>query len=178
MLDNGFAPEFSDAVFEQLRQVAAVGEPEFGADIQGLRHFHGRRSIIGHRVIWIRSSGPSGLKWRSSCSGRHSADVDARVPKGSPIDDHARQNTVTVYTQSKIFPMLPEELSTDITSLNEGEDRLAVVADMTVKENGDVPVSDFFRAFVRNHAKFSYEEIGEWFDEDGEMPDELRNTPS
>ncbi|MEQ1604238.1 MAG: RNB domain-containing ribonuclease [Pyrinomonadaceae bacterium] len=65
--------------------------------------------------------------------------------------------------------MLPEELSTDMTSLNEGEDRLAVIADMTVKANGDVPESNFFRAFIRNQCKFSYDEIGEWLDGDGEI---------
>jgi exoribonuclease-2 len=105
------------------------------------------------------------------------ADVDALVPIGSPIDDHAEQNTVTVYTESKIFPMLPEELSTDMSSLNEGVDRLAVVADMTLKENGDVPESTFYRALVRNQAKLSYEKIGEWLDNDGEMPDDLHRLP-
>ena len=176
MLDNGFAPEFSDAVFEQLRQIAAVGEPEFGADVQDLRHLlwssiDNRTSRDLDQVEWAERLENGDIRVLVGI-----ADVDARVPKDSPIDDHARQNTVTVYTQSKIFPMLPEQLSTDITSLSEGEDRLAVVADMTVKENGDVPVSNFFRAFVHNHAKFSYEEIGEWFDENGEMPDELRNS--
>jgi len=92
----------------------------------------------------------------------------------SPIDMHAAQNTVTVYTESKIFPMLPEELSTDKSSLNEDVDRLAVVADMTVKENGDVPESTFYRALVRNQAKLSYEKIGDWLDNDGEMPDDLQ----
>jgi len=100
----------------------------------------------------------------------------AGFEKGSPIDLHAKQNTVTVYTQSKIFPMLPEELSTGITSLNENNDRLAVVADMIVKENGDVPESTFYRAMVRNQAKLAYEDLGAWLDGSGEMPATVLET--
>ena len=177
MIDNGFSPKFSDAVFQQLQQIAGAVEPELSADVQDLRHLlwssiDNRTSRDLDQVEWAERLDNGDIRVLVGI-----ADVDARVAKGSPIDDHARQNTVTVYTQSKIFPMLPEVLSTDITSLNEGEDRLAVVADMTVKNNGDVPVSNFFRAFVLNHAKFSYEEIGEWFDGHGEMPDELQNSP-
>lgn len=102
------------------------------------------------------------------------ADVDSRITKDSPADRHARQNTVSVYTQSETFPMLPERISTDLTSLNEGADRLAIVAEMIVKQNGDVPDSKFFRAIVHNHARFSYEEIGKWFD-GGEMPPKIRD---
>ncbi len=94
-------------------------------------------------------------------------------PKVHRFDKHAEQNTVTVYTESKIFPMLPVELSTDMTSLNEGVDRLAIVADMTVKENGDVPESTFYRALVRNQAKCAYEDIGDWLDQGGEMPESV-----
>jgi exoribonuclease-2 len=72
--------------------------------------------------------------------------------------------------------MLPEELSTGITSLNEGEDRLAVVADMIVKENGDVPESTFYRALVVNKAKLAYEDVGDWFDNHGEMPAAVADT--
>jgi exoribonuclease-2 len=73
--------------------------------------------------------------------------------------------------------MLPEELSTDRTSLNENEDRLAVVADMIVKENGDVPESTFYRAIVRNRAKLDYPTVGEWFDDNGPIPDEIKDDP-
>lgn len=72
--------------------------------------------------------------------------------------------------------MLPEELSTDITSLVEGEDRLAVVADMIVKENGDVPDSKFFRALVRNHAKLDYESVGDWLEGRGDVPQRIASV--
>jgi VacB/RNase II family 3'-5' exoribonuclease len=177
MLENGFEPAFSAAVYDQLDQIRKNGEPLPDSSIQDLRKLlwssiDNRTSRDLDQVEWAERLPNGDIRVLVGI-----ADVDARVEKGSPIDVHARQNTVTVYTESKIFPMLPEELSTDITSLNEGVDRLAVVADMTVKENGDVPESTFFRALVHNHAKFSYDEIGDWFDNDGEMPEELRQSP-
>ena len=177
MLDNGFEPEFSDAVYDQLRQIESSGEPDHGADVQDLRHLlwssiDNRTSRDLDQVEWAERLGNGDIRVLVGI-----ADVDAVVAKGTPIDVHAAQNTVTVYTESKIFPMLPEELSTDKTSLNQDEDRLAVVADMTVKANGDVPESTFFRALIHNHAKFSYEEIGEWLDGDAEMPEELQRSP-
>ncbi len=177
MLDNGFEPEFSDEVYAQLREIVDSGQPARGPDIKDLRHLlwssiDNRTSRDLDQVEWAEQMGNGDIRVLVGI-----ADVDVVVAKGTPIDLHAAQNTVTVYTESKIFPMLPEELSTDMTSLNQGEDRLAVVADMTVKANGEVPESRFFRAFVHNHAKFSYEEIGEWLDGHGEMPEELQHSP-
>lgn len=96
------------------------------------------------------------------------ADVDALVPKGSPIDEHAHANCTSVYTGVDVFPMLPEKLSTNLTSLNEGEDRLAIAIETVVNEGGDVVQCDVFRAWVHNHAKLAYEEIGAWLG--GEAP--------
>jgi exoribonuclease-2 len=90
------------------------------------------------------------------------ADVDALVSKGSPIDEHAHANCTSVYTGIDVFPMLPEKLSTNLTSLNEGEDRLAIAIETVVNEGGDVVKCDVFRAWVHNHAKLAYEEVGAW----------------
>ena len=92
------------------------------------------------------------------------ADVDALVEKGSAIDGHARANTTSVYTAAAIFPMLPERLSTDLTSLNEDEDRLALVIDMTVARDGSVSGSEIYRATVRNKAKLAYDAVGAWLE--------------
>src|SRR6266699_1822949 len=81
------------------------------------------------------------------------ADVDALVPKGGALDTQAAHNTTSVYTAGGVFSMLPERLSTDLTSLNEKEDRLAVVVEMLVNADGTVGASTIYRAAVRNHAK-------------------------
>ena len=83
------------------------------------------------------------------------ADVDATVPKGSPVDRHARQNTTSVYTPAVVFPMLPERLSTDLTSLADQQDRLSIVVEFVVSSRGDLKASDVYGARVRNRAKLA-----------------------
>ena len=105
------------------------------------------------------------------------ADVDALVKDGSAvaggsaIDEHARHNTTSVYTAAEIFPMLPEKLSTDLTSLNLDEDRLAVVVDMVIGADGSLQGSDIYRARVRNHAKLAYNSVAAWLEGSGALPD-------
>jgi ribonuclease R len=98
------------------------------------------------------------------------ADVDALVRKDSALDAHAAQNTTSVYTAGGVFPMLPEKLSTDLTSLNEDVDRLAVVVEMTVGAEGDVRASDVYRAVVRSQAKLAYNAVGAWLEGHGRVP--------
>ena len=98
------------------------------------------------------------------------ADVDALVRPGSAIDGHAHTNTTSVYTAARTFPMLPERLSTGLTSLNDGEDRLAIVIDMTVAADGSIAASDLYRAWVRNRAKLAYDAVAAWLDGAGPMP--------
>lgn len=92
------------------------------------------------------------------------ADVDALVKRHTAIDDHAEKNTTSVYTAAGIFPMLPERLSTDLTSLGPGEDRLAVVIEMVVEPAGTIRSSDVYRALVRNHAKLAYNATAAWLE--------------
>jgi len=101
------------------------------------------------------------------------ADVDAIVKDGSAIDLHARHNTSTVYTAVTLFPMLPELLSTDLTSLNDGQDRLAMIIEMTINKQGALTDGQIFRATVRNHAKLAYNSMASWLDEQAPMPDNL-----
>jgi VacB/RNase II family 3'-5' exoribonuclease len=90
------------------------------------------------------------------------ADVDAFVPKHCPIDEHAARETTSVYTGVRIFPMLPEELSTGTTSLLEGADKLSVVIEFTADAAGSVVASDVYRAIVRNRAQLAYNAVGGW----------------
>jgi len=101
------------------------------------------------------------------------ADVDGLAPRDSPIDQHARANTTSVYTPAVIFPMLPLELSTDRTSLNQDEDRPAIVVDMTIDATGSVAASDVYRGLVRNKAQLTYSAIAAWLDGTSHAPDAL-----
>ena len=92
------------------------------------------------------------------------ADVDATVKTGSAIDGHAQTNTTSVYTAAEIFPMLPQRLSTDLTSLGEDQERLAIVIEMAVGADGAVIESEVYRAVVRNRAKLAYNGIAAWLD--------------
>lgn len=91
------------------------------------------------------------------------ADVDALVRAGSPIDVHARLNTTSVYTAAQVFPMLPLRLSTDLTSLGQGQERRALVVDMTVDGAGSLVASDIYQALVVNQAKLTYRQVSAWF---------------
>ena len=105
------------------------------------------------------------------------ADVDALVKEGSAIGEHARHNTTSVYTAATIFPMLPEILSTDLTSLNPNEERLALVIEMEVDADGSLLDSRIFRARVCNHAKLAYNSVAERLDGNGTEPKALSSVP-
>src|ERR1700693_4899854 len=66
------------------------------------------------------------------------ADVDTLVPKSSAINQHAAKETTTVYTGVRNFSMLPEQLSTGMTSLLEGADKLSLVIEFVVSPDGRV----------------------------------------
>jgi len=99
------------------------------------------------------------------------ADVDALVTKGSAIDTHAWTNTTSVYTSARVFAMLPERLSTDLTSLNAEQDRLAIVTEMVVAPDASITQATLYRAKVRNHAKLAYDALSAWIDGDGALPE-------
>ncbi len=98
------------------------------------------------------------------------ADVDALVKQRSALDDHARENTTSVYTAAETFPMLPEKLSTDLTSLNHDSDRLAIVIDMVFAADGSLQRSDLYGAVVRNRAKLAYNSVAAWLEANAPAP--------
>lgn len=177
MVDNGFEPDFSDEMDEQLASISSRDLIAEASEAKDLRHL--QWSSIDNKT----SRDLDQVEWAEQLSNGDIrvlvgiADVDAAVEKGSPIDRRAARNTVSVYTESEVFPMLPEQLSTDLTSLNENEDRLAVIADMVIMDNGDVPESTFYRAIIRNRAKLDYPTVGEWFDDDGPVPEKIADKP-
>jgi exoribonuclease-2 len=105
------------------------------------------------------------------------ADVDALVKEGSAINEHARHNTTSVYTAAEIFPMLPEKLSTDLTSLSFNEDRVSIVIEMVIGADGSLGDSAVYRARVRNHAKLAYNSVGAWLEGNGTVPEAITAVP-
>ena len=105
------------------------------------------------------------------------ADVDAYVPKNSVLDLHARKNTTSIYTGIEIFPMLPDKLSKDLSSLPPGKERLAMVIEYTVLPKGNVRPGKMFHAIVENKAKLVYEQVGGWLEQKGPIPALVAEMP-
>ena len=105
------------------------------------------------------------------------ADVDTLVEKETPIDRHAQINTTSVYTSARIFPMLPEKLSTDFTSLNPHEERVATVTEMVFAPDGEMLRSHITRARVHNKAKLAYDAVAAWIDGNGPLPEAADRVP-
>lgn len=105
------------------------------------------------------------------------ADVSAVVRPGTALDAHARRNTTSVYTAARIFPMLPEKLSTDLTSLGLGADRLAIVIDMTFSTTGELVASDIAPGLVRNAAKLAYNGVAAWLEGNQPAPAAVTAVP-
>ena len=177
MVDNGFIAAFPQEVLDQVKQIENNHGVSVDSEVQDLRNLlwssiDNESSRDLDQIEYAEQLGNGDIRILVGI-----ADVDSMVPKDSPIDKFAAQNTVTVYTESEIFPMLPEELSTDITSLAENEDRLAIIVELVVKENGDVPGNSVYRGLVKNHAKLDYESVGAWLDENASMPEKIANSP-
>jgi exoribonuclease-2 len=101
------------------------------------------------------------------------ADVDEIVKKGTAVDSHAEHNTTSVYTAAQIFPMLPERFSTDLTSLRQDEERLAMIVEIVIGQDGSIVKGDLYRAFVCNRAKLTYHGVGAWLEGMGPVPDRV-----
>ncbi len=167
MRDNGFRDTFSPKVYAELQ---ATTEPVIDESIEDLR------GLLWCSIDNDDSEDLDQLTASEMLPSGHTrllvavADVDALVPLHSAIDKHAEHNTTSVYTAGGIFSMLPEELSTDKTSLNPGEDRAAMIMDMEVDSEGKVVSEKVYLGMVHNYAKLAYSSIGAWLGEDGEVP--------
>jgi exoribonuclease-2 len=175
MLDRGLEPEFPP---DALRQVESLRGPAEEADpaIRDLRALawasidnDDSRDLDQLTVAVEADDGAVRILVAV-------ADVDALVQKDSPVDRHAAVNTTSVYTGARIFSMLPERLSTDLTSLNQDEDRIAVIVDYAVLESGELGGWDIYRARVRNKAKLAYNGVTAWLDGEGPMPDPMAHA--
>ncbi len=172
MLREGFHPDFPPVTDEQLANAKSRAASAAEAGLRDLRKL--LWSSIDNDTsrdldqIEVAERVPEGIRLLVGI-----ADVDSVVSKGSPIDQHAATETTTVYTAVRTFPMLPEILSTDLTSLAENGDRLAIVIEMVVASDGCIKSSDIYRAIVRNQAQLTYSAIGPWLESRADPPSKL-----
>ena len=176
MIDAGFSPTFPEDVLDQVKALPShppeVGKPsprdlrnvlwssidnDDTLDFDQVEYAEVRADGVLHVLVAI-------------------ADVDSCVPQGSPIDRFAADQTTSIYTGVETFPMLPLALSTDLTSLKEGADRLAMVADMTIGQDGGLQSTEVYHALIRNHAHFAYDSLGDWLDNGGPAPQAISQS--
>jgi VacB/RNase II family 3'-5' exoribonuclease len=172
MLQRGLLPDFSSAVIAETNQIMQPASAS-GAAIRDLRG-----------LLWASIDNDDSLDLDQLSVAEPLAggavkilvaiaDVDALVRKDCAIDGHASINTTSVYTAAEIFPMLPEKLSTDLTSLGEGHERLAIVIEMTIATDGTVMAPDIYRAVVLNCAKLAYRSVAAWLEGTAPAPPKL-----
>ena len=161
MLSRGLAPDFSPAALAELDRIREPAASPAARDLRQLPWCSidndDSRDLDQLTVAEARPDGATRILVAI-------ADVTAVVPAGSALDRHAQQNTTSVYTPAQIFPMLPEKLSTDLTSLNFAADRLAMVTDMTFAPSGELTAADIYPATVHNQAKLAYNSVAAWLE--------------
>ena len=173
MIERGLLPDFSAAAMAELARIEAPATD---------RHSN-IRDLTG--LLWasIDNDDSRDLDQLTVAEPRADrsvkilvaiADVDALVTKESALDAHAKHNTTSVYTAGDMFPMLPEKLSTDLTSLGEGQDRLAIVVEMVIADDGEVLSSTLYRSLVRNHAKLAYNSVAAWLTGEAPAPERVK----
>ncbi len=176
MIDRGLLPDFSPAVVAETNALAgpAVERDPSIRDHRGLLwvSIDNDDSRDLDQLSFAKPAGPGATRVLVAV-----ADVDALVKKDSPIDEHAAHNTTSVYTAAEMFPMLPTKLSTDRTSLGEDQERLAIVVEMVVREDGSVAESDVYRATVLNRAKLAYNSVAAWLESHGSPPGRVATVP-
>jgi exoribonuclease-2 len=174
MIDKGLEPDFSSAVEKQLAGISGPAADPGLRDLTALLwcSIDNDDSQDLDQLSVSEALPEGGVKILVAV-----ADVDAVVRKGTPIDDHARTNTTSVYTAARIFPMLPERLSTDLTSLNPDANRIATVIEMAFDRDASLASSSVSRATVRNKAKLAYDAVSAWLDGKAEPPAAVRAVP-
>jgi exoribonuclease-2 len=174
MIENGFEPEFPQEIQQELEELKAhPPKVEPNPNIRDLRNLlwssidNDTSRDLDQAEVAVRL--PNGeMKVLVAI-----ADVDTFVSKSSAIDAHAAKETTTVYTGVRNFPMLPEQLSTDASSLLETEDKLSIVIEFVVGKDGSVDSSSVYRAIIRNQAQLTYNAVGAWLENKSAAPDKV-----
>ena len=170
MIEHGFQPDFPEGAAAELAAIQAHPQLPDAPGAQDLRN------LLWSSIDNDTSKDLDQIEWAGQLpDGRIRvligvADVDARISVGSVLDGHARSETTSVYTGVKVFPMLPVELSEGATSLNENQDRVAIVIEYSIDAQGEASDGKAYRALVRNRAQLAYNAVGAWLEGHGPAP--------
>lgn len=169
MVIRGLEPEFSFQVHEQLHQISGPASSRDNSilDLRSLPWCsidNDDSKDLDQITVTKKSAGKDWVLLVAI------ADVDAIVKIGTAIDEHALINTRSVYTSARIFPMLPLRLSNNLSSLNPGQDRLALVCEMHISEDGVVKKSFVYRSWVHNRAQLAYDNVSDWLEGKAQLP--------
>ncbi len=175
MIERGLLPDFSSEVINEMEKIPGPAKRENTA-IRNQR-----------KLLWcsIDNDDSRDLDQLTTAEAMDNgfvkifiaiADVDALVKKMSAIDKHAGHNTTSVYTSGGIFPMLPEKLSTNYTSLNLNSERLSIVVEMIIDSDGALKSYDIYRSLVFNYAKLAYNSVAQWLEGKGPMPEAMASV--
>jgi VacB/RNase II family 3'-5' exoribonuclease len=177
MQERGFLPDFSRAALNELETIQQI---DWGLEAhkKDLRHLpwasiDNDDSLDLDQLTVAEALPDNAVRIRVAV-----ADVDILVKRDTAIDEHAHENTTSIYTAAKTFPMLPERLSTGLTSLNFQEDRPAIVIDIVIDDTGEFQNPDIYLATVHNYAKLAYRSVGAWLDGTGPVPDAITAVPA
>jgi len=172
MIEQGFQPDFPAEAEQQLAGIHTRPDPS-------LRDL---TALLWSSIDNDDSRDLDQIEWAERVAGGIRvlvgvADVDSAVAKATPLDRHAAREATTVYAEVRTFPMLPERLSTDLTSLNEDQDRAAVVMEFVVAADGSVSAEAVYRAMVRNRAQLTYSGVGAWLEKTAGPPPKVAASP-
>lgn len=173
MLDRNLLPDFSPQAMQEVENINSPAPAESTTkDMRGMLWCSiDNDDSKDLDQLTVAEKLPDGFKIYVAI-----ADVVSTVKPNTAINEHAEQNTTTVYTPTKNFSMIPEKLSTDLTSLNPDADRLSVITEVTIGPDGSIIDSTLYSALVHNYAKLAYNSVTAWL-KGGKIPDKIKNVP-
>jgi ribonuclease R len=181
MLERGLLPDFSSEALAELGKLQVPAVIKVGL-VEGSPGVRDLRNLVWASIDNDDSRDLDQLTVAEALPGDKVkilvaiADVDSCIKNGSAIDKHARHNTTSIYTAAEIFPMLPEKVSTDLSSLNFNQDRISIVVEMDFDADGSLKESMIYKAWVRNHAKLAYNSVAALLEKSGAIPEAVDNV--
>ena len=177
IVEAGFQPDFPAEVADEARRLKQAPSRNAAASVRDLRpllwsSIDNDSSRDLDQVEYVEKLADGAVRLLVGI-----ADVDSLVPKGSAADRYAAAESTSVYTGVTIFPMLPADLSTDLTSLLDGQDRLSIIIELRILESGEVSCHEVYPALLRNRAKLAYSSTGAWLEGRGPMPPAVASAP-